>query len=201
MKFQEHAEKIPGILKEYRARRGYSQTDVADLIHMTKDAYARYEQGKNAPTLDKLLSLCELYNVTPNILLGYEDTGRVNAICDNYGVRYETLNDNKVRVLLSERKSDPDLIVSFPGFQEILFEIVETIQANLTQEYEEYRAMKELERHWFQTLLGFRIVDYNCRIENKGVGIFDKALQALEKMSQEEIIEKMKGGEKNGDKK
>ena len=37
MRFEEYAKKVPGILKEYRQRRGYSQEYLAkELLHMSK---------------------------------------------------------------------------------------------------------------------------------------------------------------------
>ena len=149
MKFEEYAAKVPGILKEYRRRYGYSQEDVARLLHMNKDAYAKYEQGKNAMTLDRLLSLCEIYNVTPNILLGYEDLSRVNSICEYYGVRYQTIGNNEVKVSCPGR---PEMTISKPGFQEILFDIQEVIGGELEQEFKDYKAMKEKKQAVFMKM-------------------------------------------------
>ena len=191
MRFDEYATKVPGILKEYRRRYGYSQEEVAGLLHMNKDAYAKYEQGKNVLTLDRLFSLCEIYNVTPNILLGYEDLNRVNSICEYYGVRYQTIGNNEVRVSCPGR---PDMTIPKPGFQEILFDIQEDIGSELEQEFKEYKTLKEMEQYWFQLKLMSSILDYNTRIEHKGLGVFEIVMRKLEEMAE---IEKSIEGKEN----
>ena len=58
------------VLRAARITRGLSQQDVADLLHITRQAYAHYELGNALPPAVDLKTLCELLNVDANVLLG-----------------------------------------------------------------------------------------------------------------------------------
>lgn len=54
-----------------RARLGLSQRQVAEAIHVSTDAVINYESPEGyTPGIDKVCSLADLYNTTPNALIG-----------------------------------------------------------------------------------------------------------------------------------
>ena len=57
-------------LKKIRKQKGYTQQKLAQKLNYGSTAIANYEGGRNEPSLDDLISLCELLEVTPNELLG-----------------------------------------------------------------------------------------------------------------------------------
>lgn len=57
-------------LKELREKRGLSQAAVADFIGISRQMYNKYENGDVEPSLKAVKSLCELYNITYQELLG-----------------------------------------------------------------------------------------------------------------------------------
>ena len=57
-------------LKELREKRGLSQAAVADFIGISRQMYNKYENGEVEPSLKAVKSLCELYNITYQELLG-----------------------------------------------------------------------------------------------------------------------------------
>lgn len=60
-------------LKILRLESGLSQKDIANLLKVTKNAYANYEQGTREPSLDMVVKLCDFYKVSADYLLGRED--------------------------------------------------------------------------------------------------------------------------------
>lgn len=47
-----------------------TQKDVADYLGTSQTMYARYERGANELPLHHLVSLCSLYNVSADYILG-----------------------------------------------------------------------------------------------------------------------------------
>lgn len=60
-------------LKELRIKRGYSQTQLADELGLTKSAISMYENGKRKPDYEILEAIADLFNVDMNYLLCEED--------------------------------------------------------------------------------------------------------------------------------
>ena len=58
-------------LKELRAEKKLTQKEVAEKLGMLQPAYARYESGKTELDYEKLVFLCNLFEITPNDLYGF----------------------------------------------------------------------------------------------------------------------------------
>lgn len=58
------------ILLELRTRSGLSQQELADKVHVTRQAISRWETGETLPNTDSLQLLSQLFNVSINTLLG-----------------------------------------------------------------------------------------------------------------------------------
>ena len=57
-------------LKQLRLARGYTQEQVAELVGFTKQAgYSRLETGVNSTTVDKIVRLAEVLQVTPGVII------------------------------------------------------------------------------------------------------------------------------------
>ena len=57
-------------LKNLRKHAGKSQADIAGMLHITREAYSMYENGKRQPSYEALEHLANLYNVNTDYLLG-----------------------------------------------------------------------------------------------------------------------------------
>lgn len=66
-------------LKELRKKHNFSQAVVAEKLYVSQSAYSHLETNVNAVTVDHLLNLCKLYNVTADYIL----TGNKNMITMN----------------------------------------------------------------------------------------------------------------------
>lgn len=62
------------IIRKLRKERGYSQAEVADYLQTTQQHYSCYENGKNELPIRHLISLCRLYHVTSDYILGISDS-------------------------------------------------------------------------------------------------------------------------------
>ena len=60
------------ILKELRTKKGLKQSDMADFLGITPQAYQRYEYGTSEPNADGYSKLADFYGVSTDYLLGRE---------------------------------------------------------------------------------------------------------------------------------
>ena len=57
-------------LKEARLRKGLSQNELADLAHITRQAYSLYERDLRRPNWETMIVLAKALGVTVDYLLG-----------------------------------------------------------------------------------------------------------------------------------
>ncbi len=57
-------------LLEQRKLNKLSQKSVADYLRISQPSYIRYENGTSEPTLENLVKLADLFDVTADYLLG-----------------------------------------------------------------------------------------------------------------------------------
>lgn len=58
-------------LKQLRKTHGYTQTELAELLGVTRGMVAKYESGESQMGMQVLTELCKKLNTTPNELLGF----------------------------------------------------------------------------------------------------------------------------------
>ena len=80
-------------LQELRKRSGLTQREVCEIICVTPQTYSGYEKGKYEPTMETIVRLSMLYNVTTDyILCSWVDDSEAASsyfdnICDNESLR------------------------------------------------------------------------------------------------------------------
>ena len=62
--------KEENLFKLYRNRAGYSQKEVAQILHVTASAVSSWESGRYIPDPQNLKALADIYNVSTDALLG-----------------------------------------------------------------------------------------------------------------------------------
>ena len=72
---------IAFILSELRRTFGYTQEYIANKLNIAQNQYSRYESGKNLPSIETLIRISIIYNVSLNYLCGID--------IDNYNYAYE----------------------------------------------------------------------------------------------------------------
>ena len=59
-------------LKELRIKNGYTQEQIAFILHTRQEQYSKYESGKRELPIKHLVALCCLYRVSADYILGIE---------------------------------------------------------------------------------------------------------------------------------
>jgi len=60
-------------LNETRKKRGYTAQQMADKLHTGIRNYRKYESGDTNPTLERLIEIANILEVSTDYLLGRED--------------------------------------------------------------------------------------------------------------------------------
>lgn len=64
-------------LKKLMEIKGITRTDLADLLETHYNTIEMWTRGRCYPSIKSLMKLCEIFNVTPNQLLGYEESPKI----------------------------------------------------------------------------------------------------------------------------
>ncbi len=70
MKFSER-------LSSLRKKNGLSQEALAEKLGVSRQAVSKWENGEAFPELSKLDALCRIFVVSPNFLMGYEESREI----------------------------------------------------------------------------------------------------------------------------
>lgn len=60
-------------LKQLRTEKGLRQSDIAEIIGVSRAAYTQYELGMNEPDISTIQQLASFFNVSTDYLLGRTD--------------------------------------------------------------------------------------------------------------------------------
>ena len=56
-------------LREMRMKRGFTQQNMADNLGISLNAYQKYEQAERSPSLDCLVTIADIFDVSLDYLL------------------------------------------------------------------------------------------------------------------------------------
>lgn len=70
------------ILRDLRIKKGLTQSEIADILGITQQAYQRYEYGTSEPNADGFSFLADFYHVTADFLLGREKKPKKMTLTD-----------------------------------------------------------------------------------------------------------------------
>ena len=54
-------------LLSLRKKKGLSQEEVADLLHVTRQTVSKWETDQSTPDFDKVVPICKLYDISKTI--------------------------------------------------------------------------------------------------------------------------------------
>lgn len=116
-------------LRKTREEKGYTQTDVANILNIKRQQYQRYESGNNEIPIKFVKKLATIYNVSTDYLLectsDLEDTEEIDS--DEYSFRElterladayeeaEKLNENYKRIQTKFNKEASKLLLNSPS--------------------------------------------------------------------------------------
>lgn len=77
-------------IKELRNAKKMTQEQLATRLGLVKGSISAYEQGTKYPSLEVLVNLCQIFNVSADYLLGLSDDRRIKT---------SALTDEQVKLL------------------------------------------------------------------------------------------------------
>ena len=108
-------------LYELRKKKGLSQEEVAEKLNVTRQSVSKWETDESKPDFDKIVPICELYEISTNELLS--------------GTKEEK-EEQEVEVINKDNKKKRALIISiavFLYFLALIWIIVSEVSFNLNE--------------------------------------------------------------------
>ncbi len=99
-------------LRILRESKGLRQSDVADLLNISRTAYNKYERGKNNPPFDALRVLADFYGVSLDYLLSHDVSSSNNTKISSSDVDEQVKNDEHFDREPSENEKKPAAVSS-----------------------------------------------------------------------------------------
>ena len=96
-------------LAKFRIEAGLSQSDVAEKLGITRQAYNHYETGRRTPDLETATKLAKIYNVSIDFLVSGETEAPARGILDKALQRLlvgATDEDKQMLISILERLQD-----------------------------------------------------------------------------------------------
>lgn len=75
-------------LKKEREKRGWSQTDLAEKIHVSRQSVSKWETGKNYPSIEVIIDLSDLFCITIDEMLRSDVELKEKVIRDSKKLAY-----------------------------------------------------------------------------------------------------------------
>ena len=83
-------------LLSLRKKKGLSQEEVADLLHVTRQTVSKWETDQSTPDFDKVVPICKLYDISTEELFGEVAVREKEVInSSNDVVNYREYNQKK----------------------------------------------------------------------------------------------------------
>lgn len=83
-------------LLSLRKKKGLSQEEVADLLHVTRQTVSKWETDQSTPDFDKVVPICKLYDISTEELFGEVAVSEKEVInSSNDVVNYREYNQKK----------------------------------------------------------------------------------------------------------
>ncbi len=76
--------KVGNNIKEGRIRKGFTQDQLANILHVTRQTVSNWETGRNEPDLETLKSLSDILETDVSVFLGEADTGSYRQMQKKY---------------------------------------------------------------------------------------------------------------------
>lgn len=114
------AQRLKAIMKE----KGVTQQQLAEQLHMTRQAVSLYLTGQALPAIDKLLTITDYFDVSADYLIGKTDVRTqdtdVKMICDYTGLSEKAVQNLNDFVYYSTDTANTELYKTMLQFMEYL---------------------------------------------------------------------------------
>lgn len=111
----EKKKEIGAKLMKLRLDRNSSQSDIAELLNISQQAYSNYENGKSSPSFEMLMDLSRIYAISIDELVGND--GFIKNIEGAYEIYHDDISiGNLIYKLLLLQEKERDFIVTILDF-------------------------------------------------------------------------------------
>ncbi|MCL2531836.1 MAG: helix-turn-helix domain-containing protein [Oscillospiraceae bacterium] len=104
------------LVKQLRRRNGLTQQQVADFLHIDRSTYAYYESGRTKISVESLLHLARLYQISLGEMVG--ESTPVNVLMDDTDYSTSLIDDSIVRFAQLSREEQYLVILYRSGTDE-----------------------------------------------------------------------------------
>ncbi|USK61294.1 helix-turn-helix domain-containing protein [Peribacillus asahii] len=119
-------------LKNLRNSRKFTQQYVADYLGVTRQAYAKYENGHSQPDADSLAKLAKFYDVSIDYLVTGKEQTNLDSKLPSFSEKEEKDIAKKLESILNDLDSDSGLAFDGEPLDETTRELVKAqIESNL----------------------------------------------------------------------
>ena len=87
------------IIKKHRELNNWSQDELADLLHVSRQSISKWESGKNYPSLDILVVLSDIFDITLDELVKGDDKLKKRILKGEYGRNQNTWDTQRGRTI------------------------------------------------------------------------------------------------------
>lgn len=109
--------------RELRKKKGLSQRELANVLHMSNSTVAMYETGKRQPDFESLEKIADFFNVDIDYLLGRKDT--THRIVEVHPEYYE---NETVRAITDRLRTNPEYGLLFKAAADLKPEDIDLVQ-------------------------------------------------------------------------
>lgn len=102
-------------LMQLRLERNSSQSDIADLLNISQQAYSNYENGKSSPSFEMLMEISRIYAISIDELVGND--GFIKNIEGANEIYHDGVSiGNLIYKLLLLKEKDRDFLLTILEF-------------------------------------------------------------------------------------
>lgn len=80
-------------IKQEREKRGWSQTELAEKMYVSRQSVSKWETGKNYPSIEVIIDLSDLFGITIDELLRSDEELKEKVIQDSKQLKHPRLKD------------------------------------------------------------------------------------------------------------
>lgn len=101
---------FPEILKKLREDHDYTQQQLADALHVSKNSISHYELKVSMPSIDVLIEMAGIFDVSLDYLLGRTNVNLSNKLLEKPIDKNTTVEQAIESILKLDREHRADLI-------------------------------------------------------------------------------------------
>ena len=97
---------LPNKLREARQASGFSQNEIATILHISRQSISKWENGRGYPDLDNLIALSDLYKISIDELLRENEQLQNKIEKNNIEIKEKQRKLNSINTKLYQNKDE-----------------------------------------------------------------------------------------------